>query len=344
MMGISGPQLQAAIPVSFHMEFDCGWGCIMSKMPQVTPRTARQAAWRIACIYAVVSAVYILFSDYLLALLVQAPSELAFYSMIKGWSFVLITALLLYLLVRSYTSQLERRALHLEAAQRQAQANALARQHLLRELDHRVKNNLANLFSLVSLYERQASDQSALAELIRNKILALKRTHEALAINHFAGLDVRRLALAMADAGTSWDNIAPRLHLNIPELHVTLRQAPALAMVFHELFTHARQYGALSTPTGKVTLDVDVLVTNADGTRARIAWSETGGSSVLGATHHPHQGLAIIEGLTRFELAGSATIHSSEHGFSCTLVVQFDPPSDESDDDLEPADTSTVRS
>ncbi len=308
----------------------------MSELHPMTQRTARQAAWQIAGIYAVVSAVYILFSDYLLSLLVQAPRELAFYSMIKGWAFVLITALLLYQLVRSYTGQLERRALHLEAAQRQAQANALARQHLLRELDHRVKNNLANLFSLVSLYERQVADQSALAELIRNKILALKRTHEALAINHFAGLDLRRLVLAMADAGTSWDSIAPRLQLNIPELHVTLRQAPALAMVFHELFTHARQYGALSTPTGKVTLDVDVLTTSADGTRVRIAWSETGGSSLLGSTHHTHKGLAMIEGLTRFELAGSATFHSSDHGFSCTLVVHFDPPTDESDDDLEP--------
>ncbi|NJL30338.1 MAG: sensor histidine kinase, partial [Phycisphaerales bacterium] len=201
--------------------------------------------------------------------------------------------------------------------------------HLLRELDHRVKNNLANLFSLVSLYERQANDQAGLAELIRNKILALKRTHEALAINQWSGLDMRRLVLAMADAGTHWDNIEPRLQLDVPSLHVSLRQAPALAMVFHELFSHSREFGALSSPTGKVTLEVHVIEPNHESTRVRLSWSEAGGSSVLGTSTHPHKGLAMIEGLTRFELSGSATFHSSDHGFSCTLVIRLDLPTSE---------------
>lgn len=165
-----------------------------------------------------------------------------------------------------------------------------------------------------------------MAELIRNKILALKRTHEALAVNHWSGLDLRRLVLAMADAGSTWQNIEPRLQLIIPPMHVSLRQAPALAMVFHELFSHSREHGALSSPTGRVTLEVTFLEPHPKGTRVRLCWSEKGGSSVLGASPHPHKGLAMIEGLTRFELTGSADFHSSDQGFSCTLVIQLDPP------------------
>ncbi len=67
---------------------------------RLQPAPARRTAWRIALIYAVVALLWIFTSDRLLLLLSMEPETLAELQSWKGSLFVLVTALLLYLLVR----------------------------------------------------------------------------------------------------------------------------------------------------------------------------------------------------------------------------------------------------
>lgn len=64
--------------------------------------SGRNGALRIAAIYAVVAGLWVLFSDELLGAFVPEPRLFARISIFKGWLFVLVTALLLYLLIRHY--------------------------------------------------------------------------------------------------------------------------------------------------------------------------------------------------------------------------------------------------
>ncbi|MEF8713471.1 MAG: PAS domain-containing protein [Accumulibacter sp.] len=69
--------------------------------------THRQGALRVALIYAVFAALWILLSDQAVGLIFQDPVAMTQASMIKGWLFVAVTGLLLYVLVERLVRQLQ---------------------------------------------------------------------------------------------------------------------------------------------------------------------------------------------------------------------------------------------
>lgn len=69
--------------------------------------THRQGALRVALIYAVFAALWILLSDQAVGLIFQDPVTMMQASMIKGWLFVAVTGLLLYVLVGRLVRQLQ---------------------------------------------------------------------------------------------------------------------------------------------------------------------------------------------------------------------------------------------
>jgi PAS domain S-box-containing protein len=83
-----------------------------------TKRAGRRSAAMIAGIYAFCGVVWIFSSDWLLSGIVQDPRRLTFLQDYKGWAFVVITAFLLYLLLRLDARARER----LEAALREQSA------------------------------------------------------------------------------------------------------------------------------------------------------------------------------------------------------------------------------
>ena len=61
-----------------------------------------QAPQIIAAIYAIIGALWILFSDRILVEFVRDPERIALLSTYKGWGYVLVTAVLLFLMIRHY--------------------------------------------------------------------------------------------------------------------------------------------------------------------------------------------------------------------------------------------------
>ena len=66
-----------------------------------------RGALRVALVYAVFAALWILLSDRAMGLVWRDPETLVQASMLKGWFFVAVTTLLLYVLVRQLIGQLE---------------------------------------------------------------------------------------------------------------------------------------------------------------------------------------------------------------------------------------------
>ena len=80
----------------------------MNKRPLSSlTRILHWGALQIAGIYLLLGSAWILFSDRMAASLAPDPEVLATLSLYKGWAFVLITALLLYWLIRRHTARLE---------------------------------------------------------------------------------------------------------------------------------------------------------------------------------------------------------------------------------------------
>ncbi len=107
------------------------------------------AAFKIVLTYLIIGSLWILFSDRLLLLFEGQPRIMLLFSTIKGWFFILVTALLLYgLTLREFS----RRAALQETLKKENEQKAA----LLSEIHHRVRNNLQIVSSMLNLEKGNA--------------------------------------------------------------------------------------------------------------------------------------------------------------------------------------------
>jgi two-component sensor histidine kinase len=159
---------------------------------------------------------------------------------------------------------------------------AEARRDLLaREVDHRAKNALAVVQSVLRL--TKADDPRGYARAVEGRIAALARAHNLLARNTWAGAGLRAILaqeLAPYLAGGD-DGATPSGRARLDGRPVTLAPGAAqpVSMALHELATNAAKHGALSVPDGRVAV---VWWVEPAGGALRLRWTERGGPEVEG--------------------------------------------------------------
>jgi two-component sensor histidine kinase len=150
----------------------------------------RNSSLRIAGIYAVASSLWIVLSDRVLYFLAGDYSHLSTFQTFKGIFFVAATSVLLFFFSRSQLSKV----IALQSRQRQDAIDALREKEvLLREVHHRVKNNMQVIVSLLSLKD----DAIACAEGVRDKVRSMALVHELL----YASRDLSTIDAAAFTAG-----------------------------------------------------------------------------------------------------------------------------------------------
>jgi two-component sensor histidine kinase len=204
----------------------------------------------------------------------------------------------------------------------QARRDAEERTHLLRELDHRVRNNLSVIMGLVSMERNRVPPrppQEALASL-ESRLRSFLLVHEALRQQGYQGVPVREVV----------ERIAQRLRNARPEgghIHLEVlgdaglldeRQGFAIALVLNELITNALRHGFPEGRAGTLTLRLgrtagEVLLAVADD---GVGVPRDGDDRVLGS------GRSIVEALVRRELSGRVEYPVQEQG---TEVVVYFP-------------------
>jgi len=127
---------------------------------------------RIAGLYALISMLWIVLSDRILSWIARDYYQLELFQTIKGLFFVAATSLLLYFYSRKQISKL----LSMQSAKELEAIEALKEKELLlREIHHRVKNNLQIIVSLLSLNAENGG-----LEDLKNKIRSMALVHELL--------------------------------------------------------------------------------------------------------------------------------------------------------------------
>jgi two-component system CheB/CheR fusion protein len=146
---------------------------------------------------------------------------------------------------------------------------------LMSELDHRVKNILAVVSSVVSQTLRLGAVPDAITREIEGRIMAIARAHNLGADQ--GGIESSLRAIFNTEISPFLND--RNIEIAGPDVSLTSSASLTIALAVHELTTNAAKYGALSVAGGH--LAINWVVELDDGKpQLRIVWQESGGPPV----------------------------------------------------------------
>jgi PAS domain S-box-containing protein len=186
------------------------------------------------------------------------------------------------------------------------------RQDLLaREVDHRARNALAVVQSIVRL--TRARNVGAYVAAVEGRIKALARAHALLSDSRWHSADLG--ALVAEELAPYRTSEADKVEIIGPDVSLPPHMAQGLALALHELATNAAKHGALSSLLGKVSvnwqLQPDFLV---------LKWVEIGGPPISPPSARSF-GLKVIRASIENQLGGKTAFEWATHGMQCVLSI-----------------------
>lgn len=191
---------------------------------------------------------------------------------------------------------------------------------LLREMSHRVKNLFALAAGVVTISSRSAPSVPEFATSIRERLSALARAHELTLPDPVSAdtdeqkeTSIRKVLEAIL---APYDEIgSPRIQLNGSDVSVGTSSLAGLALLLHEFSTNAAKYGALSTDSGRLRVDLGI-----ENDALRMTWVETGTPSADGITSEGF-GTILERATVKSQLGGSIEREWREDGLTIRLTI-----------------------
>lgn len=238
------------------------------------------------------------------------PSTLSALSLLTMLFGMLVASLLLVLarLVTRQAAEDHQALLWLEE-------QASIRNSLTRELNHRVKNTLANVLSIISLTRRRASDLDSFANGLEGRIRALSATHDLLTQSEWGSTPIK--AVVQAELAPYANDSEHALDISGPAVELAPNDALSLGLAVHELATNAAKYGALSVPGGQVAVTWHLITQDL----ARVEWAERGGPVVPQSQRKRGFGTELIEKIVAHELRNPVDLRFEPEGVRCSLIL-----------------------
>jgi PAS domain S-box-containing protein len=177
---------------------------------------------------------------------------------------------------------------------------------LINELNHRVKNTLATVQSIVWQALRKSSDAKIIGDSIQGRLSALSRSHDLLTREKWASAGLRDIATDALEPFAVSGGLADRLVIRGGNIRLSPKVTLALGIAFNELATNAMKYGAFSNETGSIEISWTV-VRPLDGDRIILKWKEQAGAPISPPVRKGF-GLQVIERGLAQELEGSVNL------------------------------------
>ncbi len=180
---------------------------------------------------------------------------------------------------------------------------------LAREVDHRARNALAIIQSIIRLTRAKSVDDYVAT--VEGRIKALALAHTLLSDSRWHGADLGTLVA---------EEFAPyrtgnKVQLEGPNVSLSPATAQGIALALHELATNAAKHGALSSLKGKVgltwQLQSDILT---------LHWVESGGPPIKTPSSRSF-GLKVIKASIEQQLGGQTTFDWNPKGLRCDLAI-----------------------
>jgi two-component sensor histidine kinase len=186
---------------------------------------------------------------------------------------------------------------------------------LIDELNHRVKNTLATVQSLIAQSARGMDEVGQFQKAIEGRILALSHAHNQLSQRHWTDAELGQLLRSGLEPYLAKGNVI----LSGESVQVSPHVALMISMAVHELATNAAKYGALSSPAGRVDVAWSAKG-NGAVPRLRLNWLEQNGPPVQKPTHRGF-GTRLLERGVEVELGGSTQMEFAPAGLRCEIDI-----------------------
>lgn len=184
---------------------------------------------------------------------------------------------------------------------------------LVQELNHRVRNILSVIQSLVRQSAEGHSDVDQYAAALEARVLALASAHDLLTAADSRGLSVQ--AVVRRELAPFTRN---PIDVSGPDIQLQPSASTVFALVLHEIVTNSAKHGALSYPQGSVTLTWDLR-----DTMLRLAWRERDGPPVKEPDRKGF-GLFLIDQAIGHQLDGQSSVAFHPDGVEITLSIPVD--------------------
>jgi len=188
----------------------------------------------------------------------------------------------------------------------------------IRELNHRVKNSLANVTSMIALSRHRTDDVQVFADTLLQRVKALAAGHSLLDGQQWGPTDLRAIITTQLSAH---DGTGERFDVEGPPVMISPNDALTIGLAIHELATNATRYGALSTDEGRVNVRWHIL----DDNWVDVEWTEEGGPPVT-PPEHQGLGLNLVQRALAHELRRPIEIEFAPTGLRCRFFVQMRTP------------------
>jgi len=205
----------------------------------------------------------------------------------------------------------------------QAKKDAEERASLLRELDHRVRNNLSVIMGLLGMERNRRPPRPADEALssLENRLRSFLLVYEALRRQNYTGIPLKEIAEKMAQRLRNSMDPEQRIALDVtgPPIILDERQGFAVALTLNELLTNAMRHAFPEGRHGRVEVHVSESEDRFgfdvwdDGVGYSAGNGSQGGADVLGS------GRSIVDALVQSELSGSVDYRSGPSGTRVTV-------------------------
>jgi len=184
---------------------------------------------------------------------------------------------------------------------------------LFKEINHRVKNNLQNIASLLRMQIRRldrVSAEQALGDSI-SRIMSIAVVHENLSRGEIGMVNVGQLITSISQFSLSGDSEQPLITLDISGLPIMIpsKEATSLALVVNELIQNALRHGILPESRGKLS----IAISQTKGFVSVIVHNDGPGISPdFDIDSKSNLGLTIVRTLVQNELKGNFALVNDE--------------------------------
>jgi two-component sensor histidine kinase len=266
-----------------------------------------------------------LFSLAILAIAATLVSRF-YYGLFNTTALIVLCLALLLLMITLVVMLLRRKASTRRVQERysELEQKLYEKDILLKEVHHRVKNNLQTVCSLLNMQSRGTEDKQmkSLISSSQNRVMAMSMVHEMLYLrDDLSTIDYKPYVFKLTEylvKSVKGPDSQVKLAIDIPDIELGIDTAIPLGLLINETITNSLKYGIQDDAEGEI--HIELKKEDENGYVLTIGDNGIGISETVDPKTTKSLGLKLIYNLAR-QLKGSITRDWSRKGTN--YIVKF---------------------